>query len=123
MARKRTKRGQGSIYERNGVWWCDYSVDGVRRRESCETNNREESLAYLHRKQGRLASGELLTPDRASVRDLLYLLLEDYDVRKVSQTYIATLKVKSILLPKLGNVKATKLSSARIKEYIEGRLK
>ena len=123
MARKRTKRGQGSLYQRNGVWWCDYSVDGVRRRESCETGNREEALAYLHRKQGRLAAGELLTPDRVSVRDLLKLLLEDYEVRKVSQAYIATLKVKSILLPKLGNVKATKLSSAQIREYIDPRLK
>lgn len=123
MGRKRTKRGQGSIYERNGLWWCDYSVDGVRRRESCETANRDEALAYLHRKQGKLASGELLTPDRVSVRDLLQLLLEDYDVRKVAQFYIATLKVNSILLPKLGDIKATKLSSARIKEYIESRLK
>jgi len=123
MGRKRTKRGQGSIYERNGLWWCDYSVDGVRRRESCETANRDEALAYLHRKQGKLASGELLTPDRVSVRDLLQLLLEDYDVRKVAQFYIATLKVNSILLPKLGDIKATKLSSARIKEYIEFRLK
>jgi integrase len=123
MGRKRTKRGQGSIYERNGLWWCDYSVDGVRRRESCETANRDEALAYLHRKQGKLASGELLTPDRVSVRDLLQLLLEDYDVRKVAQFYIATLKVNSILLPKLGDIKATKLSSARIKEYIECRLK
>lgn len=123
MGRKRTKRGQGSIYERNGLWWCDYSVDGVRRRESCETANRDEALAYLHRKQGKLASGELLTPDRVSVRDLLQLLLEDYDVRKVAQSYIATLKVKAILLPKLGAIKATKLSSVRIKEYIEARLK
>jgi hypothetical protein len=82
MGRKRTKRGQGSIYERNGLWWCDYSVDGVRKRESCQTANRDEALAYLHRKQGKLASGELLTPDRVSVRDLLNLLLEDYEVRK-----------------------------------------
>jgi integrase len=123
MARQRTKRGQGSIYERNGLWWCDFSVDGVRRRESCQTANREEALAYLHRKQGKLASGELLTPDRVSVRDLLNLLLEDYDVRKVAQAYIATLKVKSILLPNLGGVRAAKLSSARMKEYIEARLK
>jgi hypothetical protein len=123
MGRKRTKRGQGSIYERNGLWWCDYSVDGVRKRESCQTANRDEALAYLHRKQGKLASGELLTPDRVSVRDLLKLLLEDYEVRTVAQGYIATLKVKAILLPKLGDIKATKLSSARIKEYIETRLK
>ena len=112
MAKKRTKRGQGSIYVRNGIWWCDYSVDGVRKRESCGTNSRDEALAYLHRKQGRLAAGELLTPDRVSVRDLLTLLLEDYETRKVAQVYIATLKVKSILLPKLGDIKATKLSSA-----------
>ena len=123
MGRKRTKRGQGSIYERNGLWWCDYSVDGVRKRESCQTANRDEALAYLHRKQGKLASGELLTPDRVSVRDLLMLLLEDYEVREVAQVYIAALKVNAILLPKLGDIKATKLSSARIKEYIEARLK
>jgi len=121
--KKRSRRGQGSVYRRNGIWWCDYSVDGIRRRESCETTERDEALAYLHRKMGRLASGELLTPDRVTVRDLLTLLLEDYETRRVAQVYIATLKVKSILLPKLGNIKATKLSSARIKEYVEGRLK
>ena len=36
---------------------------------------------YLQRKQGKLASGELLAPDRVRVRDLFQLLLEDYDVR------------------------------------------
>lgn len=121
--KKRTTRGQGTIYLRNGIWWCDYSVDGVRKRESCETRDREEAVAYLNRKQGRIASGELLTPDRVTVRDLLTLLLDDYEIRRVAQVYIATLKVKSILLPKLGEIKATKLSSARIREYVEARLK
>lgn len=123
MARKRSIRGHGSIYPRNGVWWCDYSVDGFRRRESCKTKNREEALAYLQRKQGRLASGELLTPERATVGDLLQLVLEDYATRQVAQHYISTVKVKSILHPKLGDLRATKLSSARIKEYINWRLK
>lgn len=121
--KKRNTRGQGTLYDRNGIWWCDYSVDGVRRRESCETRDRDEALAYLHRKQGRLASGEMLTPDRVTVRDLLRLLLEDYEIRQVAQLYISTLKVKSILLPKVGDVKAAKLTSSRIKEYIESRLK
>jgi len=123
LRKKRNTRGRGSVYERNGVWWCDYSVDGVRNRESCETRDRDEAIAYLNRKQGRLASGELMTPDRVTVRDLLTLLLEDCEIREVAQLYIATLKVKSILLPKLRDIKATKLSSARIKEYVEARLK
>jgi len=123
MARKRTKRGQGSIYLRNGLWWCDYSVGGVRTRESCETADRDEALAYLQRKQGRLASGELLTPNRVRVSDLLRLVLEDYEVRKVAQFYISSLKVKSILAPKLGDIKAGKLTSAQVKDYIQDRLK
>ena len=98
--KKRNTRGQGTVYERNGIWWCDYSVDGVRKRESCETKHREEAVAYLNRKQGRIASGELLTPDRVTVRDLVTLVLEDYEIRQVAQLYIATLKVNSILLPK-----------------------
>ena len=40
----------------------------------------------MRRKQGKLASGEALAPDRVRVRDLLELLLEDYDARGVAQT-------------------------------------
>ena len=68
---------------------------------ACDTKDRDEALAYLHRRQGKLASGEFLAPDRVRVRDLFALLLDDYDVRQVAQTYIAGLKVKSILIPKL----------------------
>ena len=123
MARKRKAHGQGSIYQRNGWWWCSYSAGGVRRRESCETQNRDEALAWLQRKQGKLASGELLAPDRVRVRDLLQMMLEDYDVRGVAQSYIAALKVKSILNPKLGDFKAAKLTTEQVKLYIRDRLK
>jgi len=66
-------------------WWCNYVAGGVRKREPRKAKNREEALAFLHRRQGRLASGELLNPDRARIRDLLQLLLEDWDVRGVAQ--------------------------------------
>jgi integrase len=123
MARKRSTYGQGSIYQRNGWWWCSYSIEGVRRRESCETQDRDAALAYLQRKQGKLASGELLTPDRVRVRDLLALVLEDYDVRGVAQAYISSLKVKSILNPKIGDIRAAKLSTSQVQQYIRDRLK
>jgi len=123
MPRKRRTLGQGSIYLRNGWWWCDFTAGGVRRRESCDTRDRDQALAYLQRRQGKLASGEFLAPDRVRVRDLLALLLEDYDVRAVSQAYIAGLKVKSILTPKLGDIKAAKLTTAQVKDYIRERLK
>src|SRR5262249_12491419 len=123
MARKRGVHGQGSIYQRNGWWWCSYSVSGVRYRESCVTRNRDEALNFLRRKQGKLASGEMLAPDRVKIRDLLQLVLEDYDVRGVTQAYIAGLKVKSILNPKLGDIKAVKLTTEQINQYIRDRRK
>ncbi len=123
MPRKRGMYGQGSIYQRKGWWWCDYSVGGVRRREPCQTRDREEALNFLRRKQGKLASGEMIAPDRVRVRDLLKLLLEDYDVRGVAQAYIAALKVKSILNPKLGDIKAAKLTTEQVKAYVRDRLK
>jgi len=123
MARKRGTYGQGSIYQRNRWWWCSYTVGGVRYRESCETRNRDEALAWLQRKQGKSALGGLLVPERVRVRDLLTLVLEDYDVRSVAQSYIAGLKVKSILNPKLGDVKAARLTTEQVKQYIRDRLK
>jgi hypothetical protein len=51
------------------------------------------------------------------------ILLEGYDVRGVAQAYIATLKVKSIINPAIGDIKAAKLTSARVKQYIQQRLK
>jgi integrase len=98
-------------------------VDGVRRREACDTKDRDEALAYLHRRQGKLASGELLAPDRVRVRDLFGLLLDDYDVRQVAQTYIAGLKIKSILVPRLGDIKAAKLTTAQVQQYVRDRSK
>jgi len=80
-------------------------------------------LNFLRRKQGRLASGEMLAPDRVKIRDLLQLVLEDYDVRGVTQAYIAGLKVKSILNPKLGDIKAVKLTTEQINQYIRDRRK
>src|SRR5215467_11927999 len=46
--------------QRNGWWWCDYSVGGVRRRELSGTRDREEALNVLRRKEGKLASGEMI---------------------------------------------------------------
>jgi len=125
MSRKQAIPGQGSIYLRNGWWWCNYVAGGVRRRESCKTKNRDEALAFLHRRQGKLASGEYLTPDRTRISDLFQLLLEDYDVRGVAQAYISTLKIKSIINPAIGDIKAAKLTitSAQVKQYIHQRLK
>jgi hypothetical protein len=44
-------------------------------------------------------------------------------VRGVAQAYIATLKAKLVLNPKLGDIKATKLTTEQVKDYIPDRQK
>lgn len=123
MSRKKAVKGQGTIYQRGEWWWCDYSVGGVRRRESCHTKARQDAITFLNRKLGKLPTGEALTPTNVRVGDLLDLVLEDYDVRGLAQTYIAGLKVKSILKPALGDIKASKLTSAHVQQFIQKRKK
>jgi len=45
------------------------------------------------------------------------------DARGVAQAYIANLKIKSIVNPALGDTKASKLTSAQVKQYIQQRFK
>lgn len=59
------------------VWWCDYSVDGVRRRESRATTDRDEALAYLHG----LLFHDLL---RTAVRNLRLAGVEETVVMKIT---------------------------------------
>lgn len=116
-------KGRGKVYQRGEWWWCDYSVCGVRRRESFQTKDRQEAIAFLNRKLGKLPTGEALTSTNVRVGDLMDLLLDDYDVRGHAQAYIASLKVKSILKPALGDIKASKLTSAHVQQYIQTRKK
>src|SRR5690242_4711583 len=121
MGRQKAVNGQGTIYLRGEWWWCDYSVGGVRRRESCQTKDRQDAITFLNRKLGKSPTGEALTPTNVRVGDLLDLLLEDYDVRDRAQAYIASLKVKSILKPAIGDIKASKLTTAHVQQYIQRR--
>jgi integrase len=121
MARKHI-RGQGTVFKRGKWYHVCYSVNGETRRESAKTTVEKEAVAYLHKKLGRLASGELLTSERVKIKDLLDLVMEDYQARK-KNFYIESLRVEKHLKPFFGEMQAIRFSSSHLKAYIRERLK
>jgi integrase len=79
-------RGTGRVYQRGGVWWIDYYVDGQKRRESAAQvtgDGSEESARRLLRRrlhekdEGRLPARSAAT----TVKELRALLESDYGAR------------------------------------------
>lgn len=119
--RKRT-RGQGSVYKRGDWYHVCYSINGQTFRESTQTKSQEDAVAYLHRKLGRAANGELVTPDKVTIGYLLERLSDDYELHQRADAYISTLRIKKHLLPFFGLTKAAKLTTLQIQAYIKRRL-
>lgn len=121
MAIRKRTRGQGSVYKRGKWFHVCYSVNGQTFRESTRTQDREQAIAYLHRKLGRAANGEILTPDRVTITTLLDRLSEDYDIHQRADCYISKLRINRHLLPFFRTTKANKLTTAQISSYIKKR--
>jgi integrase len=121
MAKRRSIRGQGSVYARGAWWHVCYSLNGRKHRESAHTQIREEALAFLQRKLGKAASGEALSPDRVKISDLLTLVQNDYDLKERASCYIAALKIRKYLLPTFGATRAARFKTADLETYIKRR--
>lgn len=62
-------------------------------------------------------------PEQIKVATLLALLLDDYRRQDRSDLYQAQLRVKKHLLPAFGELRAVKLSSSHIRQYVDRRQK
>lgn len=121
MARKPI-RGQGSVFKRGDWYHVCYSINGKTIRESAKTMVEKEAVAYLNRKLGRMANGQVLTQDRAKIKDLLRLVMEDYQARK-KDIYIENLRIENHLEPFFGEMSAAQFSTSKLKAYIRDRQK
>ncbi len=121
MAKRRSTRGQGSVYRRGNWWHVFYAINGRKHRESAHTQIREEAVAFLHRKLGKAAQGEALSPDRVRISDLLVMVQNDYDLKQRASSYIAALKLKRYLVPAFGFIRAARFRTADVDAYVKSR--
>jgi integrase len=118
-------KGQGSLFKdpRSPYWQLSYWNGWRQVRESARTADRREALELLNQKlshvsiQKRSGTG----PEQIKVETLLTLLIDEYRRQDKADLYITELRVRKHLSPKFGRVKACKLTSRDIREYIEFR--
>jgi integrase len=52
----------------SSIWWCQYSVNGARHRESTGTTKKTEATRFLQEREGRVATGQPVLPRADKVR-------------------------------------------------------
>src|SRR5205823_1854110 len=105
------------------TWWLDYSLDGTRHREPAHTKVRREALDILSerirdRKLGRVVG----RPDRVTLADLQAGLERHYhreDNRSIRRAQQALSHLNGFFG---ANVRAMRITKARVGEYIDRRL-
>jgi integrase len=108
----------------SAIWWAKYYVSGRMRRESTETADYAEAKDFVKKREGEAASG---LPIPKSARRVTFAELaadEVNDYRKNGMRSIVDLEIRlnKHILPRLGHLKATKIRTAEINDYIARRL-
>jgi integrase len=120
----RGKRGQGCIYRPGNSrnWWYKFSVNGRVIQESAETESRRDALDKLKTEILKHSSGEAPDSRRTTVqalKDAMTQTWKNLDKNPASQEWAE--RCWNRLLPYFGTMKASAVSSAAIRGYVERR--
>lgn len=123
---RRTK-GQGSLFrdDRSPYWQIRYWNGWTEVRESARTADRKDALDKLQQRLSEVAQrkGEGVGPERVKINALLTLLVEDYRRQDKADLYQVQLRIEKHLRQEFGDIRACKLTSRHIRDYIERRKK
>lgn len=82
--KRKSKRGEGWIYQRGAIFWIQYHRAGQPYRESSGSTKEADARKLLKKRLGEIALGRFIGPDaeRVTVRELAQDYLNDYRVNK-----------------------------------------
>jgi integrase len=109
----------GCLYRhsRSRCWFIKFSIDGVIKRESTHTADRDEALAYLRRRTSEAQRGLYLEPrERTTFAGLRAQLEQSYRVRQNRSLATARYNLKH-LESFFGGFRAEEITEERIQEY------
>jgi len=119
MAR-RTK-GSGSLKKRGRIWWIIYTAGGQPIYESSGSENKDVAQALLQQRIGAVASGEDVSPKKATINDLCALVVADYEVRGLRDEKIVKWRYEAQIKPAIGSLQAARFGNSQVREYVKLR--
>lgn len=120
--KQRGQRGMGRIYLRNEIWWVQFSVNGIRHRESSNSSDKADAMRLLKRRSHEAQSGKSMGVASVRFDDLSALLLNDYKVNGRRSIERASLALNRLREYFGGDCKASDITSDRVGAYQAHRL-
>lgn len=118
--RRRTK-GSGCIFKRGEIFWIQYRKNGRRLCESAQTSDRGQAEEFLQRKIGEVAAAGEIPMAKATVSDLLRLVVADYQLRSLRSLDKLRWKIGAHIERLLGKVPAARFGSSQVRAYVQVR--
>jgi len=130
----KSKKGNGSVFQRGAVWWVKYYHNGKPYRETSGSEKESDARKLLKKRLGEIALGRFIGPDaeQVRIRELAKDYLNDYRINGRKSLDKAERMVKrldedgkdkdSALLAYFGDYKAHSVGTDRVKAYLAKRL-
>jgi hypothetical protein len=118
---RRTKKQPDGSRKELAVWWIEYYVNGRQVRESSKSDRYERARALLRKRHAELDGGSYAgsTPDRTTIAELLDDLKLDFEVNEKSAAWLKY--VDGHLRPFFGHLRASRLTTSQVQQYIAHR--
>ena len=110
--------GDGGTYLRGNIWWMHFSHLGKRVRESARTKDSSAAERLLLTRRLEIADGRYLgNPGQARVRDLLALVVADYQSQGKRSLPQLKSRIRKHLGPGLGSVLCADFRKRHVETY------
>jgi integrase len=113
----------GSIYKRGDIYWLKYYRHGKPYRESSKSDKVTKAQMLLKKREGEIAEGKLpgIYFDKVTFNQLAEDFLTDYRIN-VKDTLSKAERSVKYLKEFFGGMKATEVTTDKVKTYIEKRM-
>jgi hypothetical protein len=117
------RRGSGGVYKKGKSFWFVYYHAGKQVWENAKTTDKAEARRLLQAKIGQLAEGRYVGPavERVTMQELFADLETDYAMNEKRSLDKLKIRIQKHLLPFFGLLRAQKLTTADVKNFITKR--
>ncbi len=123
LTKKYNRRGDGCLYQKRGVWYLQFYVDGVRKKESLHTTDKGEAERLRRERAVQRDRGEVVAATRTVTVTDLYKALHTHTVNNARRLH-APRDLEGHwkhLEPTFGKLSATKITTSMIEDYKQRR--
>lgn len=122
--KRRRTRGTGAIWRKNRLWWIAYNgPDGLRKRESSNSERKSDAVELLNRRIGARVHGlpVIAKAEQLTFAEASKAVLNDFDVNKKRSAVMVRRRLAKHLLPYFGLRRMAGITAADVLQYVAHR--